>query len=410
MRSGESSQAASRIFKLQISDFKIEDQRPAAEGCVYTAHRGARKILTGLVKRAGGAALAMAILAGGAAGQVPQPAQGSSKPRPQIELSSYPVFEFHSGFWINLHHALYEEARIREQRPTARPVVSADPAKKTGGEAAELQANGKQAWQESVDYYAANLAKRDLLFDGEMVDINNRLAEAETCRELSGKTEYRCAAGLQPELIAALERAAPVYRAQWWNEHDRINRAWISATEPLVREYGAKLAEELANVYHAEWPSGKIRVDVCHYAGLVGGYTSLDPLHITISGADERNQGIAALGALFHEASHGLAGGVRDALVREYRQREKPIPRDLWDAILLYTTAEFMKRVVASKESAAARKRTEGADRYNLTTRGWQSFQPVIEQHWKPYLDAVMRGRAGPDDFDRALARMVATL
>ncbi len=347
-----------------------------------------------------------ATLPDGVAGQVPQPAQGSSKTRPQIEISSYPVFEFHSGFWINLHHALYEEARIRAQRPTARPEVSATVAKKMDGETS----TDLQAWQESVDYYAATLARRDLLFDGEMVEINDRLAEVEACRDLSGKTEYRCITQLQPELIAALERAAPAYRARWWDEHDRINRAWIAATEPLVREYGAKLTEELANVYHAEWPSGKIRVDVCHYAGLVGGYTSLDPLHITISGADERNQGIAALGALFHEASHGLAGGVRDALVREYRLREKPIPRDLWNAILFYTTGEFLKRVVAAKENAAGRKYTDSTNRSTLTARGWQSFQPVIERHWKPYLDAVTRGRAGPDDFDRALAQVVATL
>lgn len=241
-----------------------------------------------------------------------------------------------------------------------------------------------------------------------MVDIKNRLAELETCGDLSGKREYRCAAGLRPELIAALERAAPVYRARWWNEHNRINRTWIAATEPLVREFGAQLAEQLATVYHAEWPSGTIRVDVCHYAGLVGGYTSLDPLHITISGADARNQGIAGLGLLFHGASHGLAGGLRSALVREYRQREKPIPRDLWNAILFYTTGECVQRAVAGKESAAEHKRSEALERFGLATRGWQSFQAVIERHWKPYVDAVMRGKAGPDDFDRALAQVVA--
>ena len=80
-----------------------------------------------------------------------------------------------------------------------------------------------------------------------------------------------------------------------------------------MREFGAKLAEHLALAFHAEWPGGKIRVDVCQYAGLVGGYSSLDPLHITIAAADERNRGIAGLAELFHEASHGLAGSVRES-------------------------------------------------------------------------------------------------
>ena len=367
--------------------------------------------------RKGSAILLLLFLAGSAAAQVPQPSQGSSQTRRAVqhaEIGTYPVFEFHSGFWINLHHALYEQARVREQRPTARPDkpgTSGSEEKKASGEITGASpAAEENAWDESVEFYAASMARRDLLFDGEMVDIKNRLAEVETCRDLSGKSEFRCAAGLRPEITAALERAAPFYRARWWGEQDRSNRAWIAATEPLVREFGAKLAEQLATAYHAEWPSGTIRVDVCQYAGLVGGYTSLDPLHITISARDERNQGTAGLEELFHEASHGLATGVRDALVREYRSREKPIPRDLWNAILFYTTGEFIKRDVSGKEGGAGQNRSDPAGRFGLASRGWQSFQSVLERHWKPYLDALMRGKAGPDDFDRALAQVVEVL
>ncbi len=417
-----------RNLTLQILDYKIENRRamtnetssPALSQAIAVSRVIAEHITraaSGAFVRLGIALLLLVSLASSAAGQVPQPLQGTSKARPagtQFDIGSYPVFEFHSGFWINLHHALYEQARIREQRPTARPEkpsASADAEKKTSGEASgELPTTEEKAWNEAVEYYATSLARRDLLFDGDMVDIKNRLADLETCADLSGKSEYRCAAGLRPELIAALERAAPVYRARWWNEHDRTNRAWIAATEPLVREFGAKLAEQLATVYRAEWPSGKIRVDVCHYAGLVGGYTSLDPLHVTISGADERNQGTAALEVLFHEASHELAGAVRDTLVREYRQREKPIPRELWHAILFYTIGELVKRAVSGKVSAAGNKSSDATDRYGLTTRGWQSFQGVLERYWKPYMDAVTHGRARPEEFDRALAQVVATL
>jgi hypothetical protein len=360
--------------------------------------------------------LFLVLLAESVAGQVPKPLQGANKtrrPGEQTEMGTYPVFEFHSGFWINLHHTLYQQARVREQRPTARPEKQSPTGseeKKPSGEAvAGSSEDEEKAWNESVEYYAIAMARRDLLFDGDMVDIKNRLAELETCTDLSGKSEYRCAANLRPELTAALERAAPFFRARWWGEYDRSNRAWIAATEPLVREFGAKLAEHLATVYHAEWPGGKIRVDVCQYAGLVGGYSSLDPLHITISAADERNQGIAGLEELFHEASHGLAGSVRDTLVREYRLREKPIPRDLWNAILFYTIAEFIKRDVTGKDSGPEI-RTGLTDRFGLASRGWQNFQAVLERHWKPYLDELMHGRAGPDDFDRALAQVVSSL
>ncbi len=383
-------------------------------GCPEAWRAAVRRLQTALV-----ALLLICVTAGSAAGQVPIPGQGSSKGRPgdQLGMAPTPVFEFHSGFWMNLHHALYEEARIREQRPTERPTSSSLPAKseEKRNEASSkaqgsVSAEEERAWNEAVDYYVATLARRDLLFDGEMVDTKNQLAELENCKDLSGRSGHGCAALLRPEQVAALEKAAPFYRARWWAEHDGTNRAWIATVSALVRDLGRSLAEQLSTVYRCDWPNGKIRVDVTHYAGLFGGYTSLEPLHITISGADERNQGLAALQVLFHEASHALAGGVRDILLREYRLRGKPIPRELWEAILYYTVDELMKRVPANKESAPTRKRANedsSTNRSGLRTRGWQNFQATLERHWKPYLDTVTHGGAGPDDFDRALARVV---
>jgi hypothetical protein len=82
----------------------------------------------------------------------------------------------------------------------------------------------------------------------------------------------------------------------------------------------------------------------------------------------------------------------------------------LWNAILFYTTGEIVKRIISSKESGAESMRSDPAERFGLVTRGWQNFQGVLERHWKPYLDALIRGRAGPEDFDRALAQVVSSL
>ena len=35
-----------------------------------------------------------------------------------------PVFEFHSGFWVNLHQFLYHEARLRESTPEAKAAAN----------------------------------------------------------------------------------------------------------------------------------------------------------------------------------------------------------------------------------------------------------------------------------------------
>jgi len=44
-----------------------------------------------------------------------------------------------------------------------------------------------QAWQDAVAFYGKDLAKRDLLLNGDMENINNRLADMEACPDLTGK-------------------------------------------------------------------------------------------------------------------------------------------------------------------------------------------------------------------------------
>jgi hypothetical protein len=321
------------------------------------------------------------------------------QPQQSPEKAPVPVFEFHSGFWTNLHHFLYQQARAHNSPGGAGKEIPLS--------TAALTADEKHSWAAALDYYSNGFADRDLLFNGDMVLINDRLAEMEACADLSGHDGRNCASGLRPELIAALERAAPVYRARWWPQHDRTNRAWIASVAPLVRQYGARLAQQLAEAYEATWPSGLLRVDVVNYGGPNGAYTTLEPAHITISSADPRNQGPAALEIVFHEASHTLAGAVRDAIARECRQRGKPIPRDLWHALLFYTTGEMVKRAlktsVAANGQTATTNYTPYAFRNGLYDRGWSTYERALELYWQPYLD----GRA---DFGNAVARLVSAL
>src|ERR1700733_2775651 len=84
------------------------------------------------------------------------------------------TFEFNSGFWINLHHFLYEQALVDTPSASAAP-----------------------AWQKGVDYYRREIVKRDLL-TGEAALIDNRLShldDAASIRDL----------GLPSDLIAALD-------------------------------------------------------------------------------------------------------------------------------------------------------------------------------------------------------------
>jgi len=211
--------------------------------------------------------------------------------------------------------------------------------------------------------------------------------------------------------VAVLEQAAPIYRAQWWNEHDRRNREWIAGVAPLVERMGGPLSQDIARVYQSRWPHEPIPVDVVFYGGPFGAYTSLEPTHITVSSSDPRNQGMSAFEILFHESSHALATSVQDGITKACHARGIPIPRDLWHALLFYTTGELVRRAAVQGElraagsapSSAVAPYTPYAKRNGLYSRGWQDYERVLEGYWQPYLD-------GKADFDHAISAVVAGL
>lgn len=149
---------------------------------------------------------------------------------------------------------------------------------------------------------------------------------------------------------------------------------------------------ELGKVYRSGWPEGPIRTDVTQYAGL-GAYTTLGPVHVTVSSADLANSGQAALEILFHEASHALIGEVRESLARDAQAQGRVLRRDdLWHALLFYTTGEIVRRHLDGY--------TPYAIKGKLYDRAWPGSLAVFEQDWRPYLD-------GKTDFEAAARRLV---
>jgi hypothetical protein len=326
-----------------------------------------------------------------------------------------PVFEFHSGFWVNLHHFLYHQARVRmnaQDPQNSLTKTSTGSVKGAPEPGVTLTPAEQKIWNDAVAYYVANYAGKDLLINIDLVLLKNQLEDFEDCDEVTGRKKARCDAGLPGKIGPILDSAAPIYRAHWWKDQDRANRRWVLQVAPLVREQGVGLSERLADVYQTRWPKDKIRVDVCAFANSAGAYTTLDPLRVTIASSDSRNQGSQALEVLFHEASHGIATPVEDAISRECKQRSKPIPRDLWHALIIYTTGEVLRPVFHDSsgqtnggEVAPAQLPQPGAVpdalKDALTQRGWEEYHLLLVLYWQPYLD-------GSVSFDDAIAHLVS--
>lgn len=285
------------------------------------------------------------------------------------------LFEFHNGFWINLHHFLYRQAELSQPQKGTRDLSLT---KADGDELQHLSAQEREAWSEAVSYYTREMVKRDLLFDDDLNGIKNELEDAEASSELANTK-------IPPDLKAVLLKAAPIYRNHWWPRHSAENQAWIAHLEPLVQRYGSTLSAQMIRIYDEPWPQYPVRVDVVAYANWAGAYTTRDPTRPTISSTAPANQGNAALEILFHETSHGMIGKVRDVIaaaetnVNAHRSGASFKAGSIWHAVLFYTAGELVAEQIPGY--------TPYADKNGLWVRGWPApDRSLIEQDWKPHM------------------------
>lgn len=299
------------------------------------------------------------------AGQSPSPLQGLTLP------STVTPFEFHSDFWINLHHFLYQQTLL-------------DGAGKgqIAGSVVSLSAGDRLIWDQALAFYRGSMQGRDLLFDPRMVAIDSALAEDEKATSVGGPD-------LGTDLAKVLNEAAPIYRKYWWPTHDTANRFWIVTAEPLVHTCGTLLLNQLAGAYQTQWHSGSMRVDVTVYANWAGAYTpTVDPGHILIASTDSRNQGFAALEILFHEASHTIVspneGRIGQALAAAAKASNSAMPPDLWHALIFYTTGEFTRRDLSN---LGVNDYEPYADRNGLWRGSWRDYRSALSLFWRKHLD-----------------------
>src|SRR5215510_10159525 len=98
----------------------------------------------------------------GCAGQIPGQAQTAVKngrePQ-QVEArvkTDQDMFDFHSGFWMNLHHFLYQQALAQKAGREGRPIRGA-------GEVVSVEAlneEEKRAWATALEHYRKNWIDR----------------------------------------------------------------------------------------------------------------------------------------------------------------------------------------------------------------------------------------------------------
>ncbi len=321
-------------------------------------------------------------------------AAGSDEPKAAPDAASTVVaqtatdrFEFHSAFWVNLHHFLHCRARVAKGLDRGRDSVEG--AAQDAGAIDTLDPEERAGFDEALEWYSDNLAKKDILFDEGLRETTQALVLRESADSPRGP-------GVGDDVAAALEHAAPAYKKAWWSAHDAGNRAWLKAAEPLLEKEAAGIAAKLAKVYGVEWPV-HLRVDLVPWANWAGAYTVNGPNRVTLGTRSPGNAELYAIESLFHEASHVMEGPLGDALAASSKKHDVTPPKDLWHVVIFFTAGELVRELHPEH--------VPYAQKFGLYQRvpGWQAQRALCEEFWSDVID----GKATRED---AIDKMVADL
>jgi hypothetical protein len=301
-----------------------------------------------------------------------------------VVQASTPIFRFETdGFWLNLHHFLYVLGRVEAKMPDIRrEAVAGAPADEAEGLKTLSEAD-RRAWREAVSTYANGLSKLDMVFSRPLYDVTNALRRAPSDRPLT--------ASIDAAVVAALERAAPVYRRAWWPRHRESNRNWLQSVQDPLKKYGPPLLAYVTRVYQEPWMKDGFPVNISGWSHWAGAYSTADSL-LVIATLNPGNQGLHGFEIMFHEAMHQWDEEIDGRMQRVAAAHKLKFNDLLSHAMIFYTTGEAMKTVVPSHvpyaELAGIWKGRMGA------------FKPALDEVWKPYLD-------GRGTLDEALVELL---
>ena len=276
------------------------------------------------------------------------------------------MFVFQNNFWLNLQQFVRGEAYRRS--------VNATP----GLDPFTLGDADRATWTAAVDAYA-DVAKRDVLFDAGLRDIQDKLATV-------GDVERLPDGLLDAATTRILNSVAPTYRARVWPARQRDNDAWIARAKALLEKHESAMAARVASVYRVEWPREPFLVDAVGeigpnsavtYDGLKG-YAA----HTQAGAASLRSTGDAPIELIFHEATHAfqIGGRVTRAIQEECARQKVEVPPGLWHQVLMFTTG-----ILAQQELANGYK-TYG-ERYPDMP---PALRATFQRDWQPYLEGKL--------------------
>ncbi|OJJ18027.1 hypothetical protein BKI52_29695 [marine bacterium AO1-C] len=240
-------------------------------------------------------------------------------------------YTFHSNFWINMHHFLYQQAKNKR--------VAQKYAQPEREILKKLPFVMKKNYDDAIAYYQQNIIKK-YFFNDELLTIRNALIMNKSQSKLKGKQFNR-------SLKQVLNNFAPVYRKHFWKMHHRANQKIIKRYLSTIQKFENEVFELLGKWAQNPWKKGKVRVDITKFANWAGAYTTTNPTIVTLSSVDERHKGGLFTEILFHEPCHSIISSRRYAVANAINEvvkvSGKKAPRIFWHLVLFYFSGKAIQ-------------------------------------------------------------------
>ncbi len=250
-------------------------------------------------------------------------------------LANTNYFKFHSNFWINLHHFLYQKAKgsqISKLQEDGLEFLDIGEEPIIDG----LSNNDHEVLSNAILYYKQNLIQTSLSRMGNLRDW------------LQDQSDYQL---LEPfdstQLTSILNSVSGIYRQNLWSIHHKQNQIVIQQHVEVIRNIEDETIDRLEDMAGYEWPDRKVRIDLTAYANWAGAYTPSGPdPQVYISTLDPGSFETFFIETVFHEGTHLLFS--RESAFRSeifFMSKEKGIdfPRSLWHASQFYLTGRLVQ-------------------------------------------------------------------
>ena len=297
----------------------------------------------------------------------------------QNPLGSTKLFEFHSNYWVNLHHFLYQKAKGSQLAQLRDDGLEF---RETGEALVKLSGDENLKLEDAVAYYKENLIDKNLRSE-RLRDIKAWLHEQKENQTIVDTT-------FSKRFTDLLNSASSVYRIRYWPIHQKLNKEVLDQHISTIATFEERVIGTMEEIAEYEWQdSTKVRVELTAYANYAGAYTTTRPnLNIIISTIDPYNKTTAFVETVYHEGAHLLFNfqdsPFRGEIYHQAKALGMDFPRNLWHASMFYLCG----RATQDALEANSVQHKMLMDVYHIfTDYDSQEFRNILENYYNQKID-----------------------